>query len=85
MIDAEAKLILREVNKKLKNVRIKQIEEEQGSGVDFQDPDSAQIVKDSLGKDFKIYSIDDPKEYHNNPKDPYKTSTLQQDAINKLG
>jgi DNA topoisomerase-1 len=78
--------VLREINKKLKNVKLVKIDDEEGgSGIDFIDEASAKIVQDSLGHQFKIYSVDEPKQYNANPRDPYKTSTLQQDAINKLG
>jgi DNA topoisomerase-1 len=43
------------------------------------------LINQTLEKQFKIYAIDDPTEKNSNPRDPYKTSTLQQDAINKLG
>jgi DNA topoisomerase-1 len=42
------------------------------------------VVQDSLGDKYKIYEVDEPKQYSANPREPYKTSTLQQDAINKL-
>jgi DNA topoisomerase-1 len=59
-------------------------DDREGSGVDLADETSAKIIIDSLGKQFKIYAIDDPTEKNSNPREPYKTSTLQQDAINKL-
>jgi DNA topoisomerase-1 len=43
------------------------------------------MVVDSLKNVFKIYAIDEPVQKNSNPREPYKTSTLQQDAINKLG
>jgi DNA topoisomerase-1 len=85
VLENEAKLILREINTKLKDVHLVKInDEEQGSGIDFNDEASANIIKSSLEDKFEIYAIDDPKEYGSNPREPFKTSTLQQDAINKL-
>jgi DNA topoisomerase-1 len=66
-------------------VQLVKAEGDEGSGVDFVDEASAKIVVDKLDKTFKIYAIDDPTEKNSNPREPYKTSTLQQDAINKLG
>jgi DNA topoisomerase-1 len=43
------------------------------------------LVVDALKKTCEIYAIDDPTQKNSNPREPYKTSTLQQDAINKLG
>jgi DNA topoisomerase-1 len=68
-----------------KKVNLTKTEEEEGSGIDFADATSAQLVVDALEKTFKIYAIDDPTQKNSNPREPYKTSTLQQDAINKLG
>lgn len=85
VLENEAKLILREINPKLKDVKlVKTDDEEQGTGIDFENETSANIIKNALEEKFEIYAIDDPKEYGSNPREPYKTSTLQQDAINKL-
>ena len=78
------KLILREIDPKLKNIKINKTNDESVSGVDFKDLASAEKVKADLTKKFKIYRIEKPKHYFSNPKEPYKTSTLQQDAINRL-
>lgn len=78
------KLILREINPKLKNIKVDKRDEINVSGVDFKDLTSAEKVKADLIKKFKIYHIEKPKRYSSNPKEPYKTSTLQQDAINRL-
>lgn len=79
------KLILREVNKSLKDINIQKTNSEDGgSGIDFIDVASAEKVKANLTKKFKIYQIDKPKRRSSSPNDPYKTSTLQQDAINRL-
>ncbi len=80
------KLILREVNKNIKDLNYKKINDEvHGTGIDFKDAESTEIVKKNLDKEFKIYSIDEPKLSISRTRDPYKTSTMQQDAINKLG
>jgi DNA topoisomerase-1 len=78
--------MLREVNSKIKDIKFSKIDQEsQGNLVEFGDEASAKKVYDTLSHDFKIYSIDEPTQKNSNPKEPYKTSTLQQDAINKLG
>jgi DNA topoisomerase-1 len=76
---------LRELPQELKNQISLASSSEEGSGIDFADLVSAQTVVDTLDKNFKVYAIDDPTQKNNNPREPYKTSTLQQDAINKLG
>ena len=79
------KLILREINKSLNDVNVQKTNnEDEGSGINFIDEASAEKVKANLTAKFKIYQIEKPKRYNSNPKDPYKTSTLQQDAINRL-
>lgn len=85
-LKGKLKLILREVNKKINGLNYNKINDDvHGTGIDFKDEISAKAVKDHLLKDFSIYAIDSPKMYTSNPRDPYKTSTMQQDAINKLG
>ncbi|MDE7433858.1 MAG: hypothetical protein K2M43_01835 [Mycoplasmoidaceae bacterium] len=80
------KLILREVNPNIKDLNYKKINDDvHGTGIDFKDAASAEIVKNNLKPEYKIYAIDSPRLYTSNPRDPYKTSTMQQDAINKLG
>lgn len=81
----KTKLILREVNPKLKDLKIvKQKNESDVSGIDFKDEASAIKVKESLSNKFKLYALDDPRTFKVNPKEPYKTSTLQQDGVNRL-
>ncbi|WP_245595156.1 type I DNA topoisomerase [[Mycoplasma] testudinis] len=80
----ETPLILRKVAPSL-DKKLKYSEPKEVSGIDFLDEKDANLVKNSLGKDYQIYAIDDPKFSNRSPKEPYKTSTLQQDAINKLG
>lgn len=76
-------LILRKINPYLVK-ELKFNEPKEVSGIDFLSYDDAEIVKKSLDKEYEIYAIDEPKYYIRNPKEPYKTSTLQQDGINKL-
>ena len=87
ILDGNITLILREVNPNIKDLNYKKINDDvHGTGIDFKDEESATLVKNNLNPDnFKVYAIDDPKIITSNPKDPYKTSTMQQDAINKLG
>ena len=46
--------------------------------------EAKEITKDSKNKDYKITDIKE-REIKKNPYTPYSTSTLQQDAANKLG
>ena len=79
------KLILRKINSNIANLNVEQLNDDQdGTGVNFDDFASAEKVKNNLTDKFKIYKIDKPKRYRSNPKEPYKTSTLQQDGINRL-
>lgn len=79
------KLILRKVSSRIKDLNVERTDSEiEGTGINFKDVASAQKVKYSLTDNWKIYNIDDPKQYRSMPKDPYKTSTLQQDGINRL-
>ncbi|WP_343251732.1 type I DNA topoisomerase [Mycoplasma amphoriforme] len=79
-----APLILRKISPKLAS-KLKYDEPKEVSGIDFLEEKDAHAVKDSLSKEFEVYAIDEPKYITRSPKEPYKTSTLQQDAINKLG
>lgn len=80
------KLILRKVNEKIEDINYERINsEKEGSGVNFLDEASANKVIQSLGNEYKVYKIDDPKSLTQRPKEPYKTSTLQQEGISKLG
>ena len=79
------KLILRKINTEIPNLNIEQLNNDNdGTGINFVDIASAEKVKNNLIDKFKIYKIDKPKRYRSNPKEPYKTSTLQQDGINRL-
>lgn len=76
-------LILRKISDKLiKKLNFKETKEV--SGIDFDSENDAYTFKDSLGEYYEVYSIDDPKYYTRSPKEPYKTSTMHQDGINKL-
>lgn len=54
------------------------------TGINFADYDSAKKVFDNLDNSFELISIEKPVFNEISPKPVYKTSTLQQDAINKL-
>lgn len=78
-------IILREINPELKNINFININDDSlGTGVDFKDEKSATLFKESLSKEYIVYAIDQPKAIRKNSKEPYKTSTMQQDAINRL-
>jgi DNA topoisomerase IA len=55
------------------------------SEVLFANDASAKKIIDSLGKDFKVYAIDEPIFRSRHQPAPLKTSTMQITAINKLG
>lgn len=78
-------LILREINPKIPGLNYKKVNDEDATGIDFKDEASAQLVKDSLKDEYKLYAIDEPRAFTVKPKEPYKTSTLQQEAITRLG
>lgn len=81
--------ILKNINLNLKTLNSKFKFEEQkdvnGSNFKFCSEKEAKEVLDSLSDEFKLTNISDAKEVKSSAKKPYKTSTLQQDAINKLG
>ncbi|WP_052663066.1 type I DNA topoisomerase [Mycoplasmoides pirum] len=77
-------LILRKVSDEIAK-KLSFEEPKEVSGIDFKTLEDAKLFKKSLGEEYEIYSIDDPKFYTKSPKEPYKTSTMQQDGINKLG
>lgn len=84
VLEDKNSLILKEINPKITGIKITD-KKFSPSGIDFADEVSAKKVADSLDKKFTVKSIEEPSFYLSNPKSPYKTSTLQQDAINKLG
>ena len=53
--------------------------------VHFKDEQSAIKIKDSLNKDFIFDHLDPAKPYSANAPEPFRTSTMQQEAINQLG
>ncbi|SYV95416.1 DNA topoisomerase I, partial [Mycoplasmoides gallisepticum] len=76
-------LMLRKIDEKLKDkLGFKELEEV--SGIDFNTKEDAELVKQHLSDKYRVYAIDTPKLKSSYPKEVYKTSTLQQDAINKL-
>jgi len=88
-------LILRELSKenskldtyfldKDKN-EIKKFDKTTVDEVGFRTEDAAKKFKNSLSKKFEIYAIDEPRKTTSKPPVPFKTSTMQQSAINSLG
>ena len=75
-------LILKEVNKDIKDVNV--YEKPFSTGINFKDEQSANSIFNNLSKEYKIIEIEDPSYSSLSSKPVYKTSTLQQDAINKL-
>ncbi|MBO6103997.1 hypothetical protein J6P04_03025 [bacterium] len=57
----------------------------ENSIVHFKDEQSANKIKDSLNKDFIFDHLDPAKAYSANAPEPFRTSTMQQEAINQLG
>ena len=53
--------------------------------VRFLNKETAEKFKASLKKEFIVHHLEEPKRYNRIAPEPYKTSTLQQDAINSLG
>ncbi|WP_412031934.1 type I DNA topoisomerase [Malacoplasma muris] len=76
-------LILKSVSSSLNNINV--WEKSFSTGVNFSDKESANAVLNSLNDEFIVSSIEEPSYSSSSPKPVYKTSTLQQDAINKLG
>lgn len=76
-------LMLRKIDEKLKD-KLGYKELEEVSGIDFNTKEDAELVKQHLSDKYRVYAIDTPKLKSSYPKEVYKTSTLQQDAINKL-
>ena len=81
VLENDISLILKEFDSSLS---AKTTSENFSTGINFADYESANCVLNSLGEQFEIIAIDDPSFSSNSPKPVYKTSTLQQDAINKL-
>ncbi len=85
IFDNRLPLILREINPNIQGLNYNKVNDDEGTGIDFKDEKSALLVKENLTDTYKVYAVDEPKTYNVRPKEPYKTSTLQQDAINRLG
>lgn len=83
VLENNDQVILREVSQKNKDIEI--INDDSGSDVHFKTEESAKAILKGLEKEFKVYQVDPGKIFRHQPAAPYKTSTLQQDAINKLG
>lgn len=77
------KLTLKQINNEIENVFLSN--KNFSSGINFLDENSALKIKDCLTDEFKIINIKDPTYQNQNPKPPFKTSTLQQAGFNILG
>ncbi|MDE5553103.1 MAG: type I DNA topoisomerase [Malacoplasma sp.] len=82
VLEDGSELILKSVNPELKNIEI--CEKNFSTGINFNNEKSAEIVLKSLLDYCTVKEIEEPSYYSTSPKAVYKTSTLQQDAINKL-
>lgn len=84
-IDTE---ILKSINLNLKTLapsfKFEEQKEVSGTGFKFKDETDTKKVFDSLDNEFTLTNISKPSPFKSSPKKPYKTSTLQQDSINKL-
>lgn len=76
-------LIFKVVDPSLKGINL--TTENYSTGVNFADKESSEKVLSVLNDEFVVKSIEEPVYNQLSPKPVYKTSTLQQDAINKLG
>lgn len=56
----------------------------ENQSIHFLKEEYALELKDKLNKEFIVDHLDEAKKYFSSSPEPYKTSTLQQDAINKL-
>ena len=56
-----------------------------GNEINFKTKEAVTKITKNLSNEFSVSLIDPPKLINYASKDPYKTSTLQQDAITKLG
>jgi DNA topoisomerase-1 len=58
---------------------------EESIEIGFKDEESAKELIKVLKKEYEIYQIDKPRIINTNPSVPFKTSSMQQAAINVLG
>lgn len=82
-------VVLKKINLHLKQLdskfsKFEQQEAGSGSGFKFKTEVEADKVYGTLDDKFLLTNISDPVKIKSSPKKPYKTSTLQQDSINKL-
>lgn len=83
ILEDKNELIFKHPSDKLNNIKL--TTKNYSTGVNLLDVESANIIIDSLDKNkFVVKEILEPTFYNSSPKLPYKTSTLQQDGINKL-
>lgn len=83
ILENDVPLVLRKLAPELAQT-LAYTEPKEVSGIDFSSEAAAEQARDSLGPTFAIYSVDPAKFSKRAPKEPYRTSTLQQDAVNKL-
>ncbi len=84
LLENKTPLVLRKISDAVtKQLHFEELKEV--SGIDFDSEADAKAFAATLGEDYEIYSIDPPKIQSHHPKEPYKTSTMQQDGVNKLG
>lgn len=97
-LETDDELILRDYNHDLKNINLfnrkntnpddqeeeDKDQEENKMELLFSDEASVKTIVNSLSKDFEVYSIDEPTFHTHSQPAPFKTSSLQITAINKL-
>ncbi|MCF0217987.1 MAG: type I DNA topoisomerase [Malacoplasma sp.] len=84
MLKNKVSLTLKKINPEFKDINVCD-KKFSASGIDLKDATSANNLLKLLDKNFIVSAIEASTFYTINPKPCYKTSTLQQDAINKLG
>ncbi len=83
VLEDKNELILKAISNNFTDIKLS--EKSYSTGVNFLSNEDAKKVIDSLSNEFTVKEIEEPSYYSTSSKPPYKTSTLQQDAINKLG
>jgi DNA topoisomerase-1 len=86
-------IILRDIDDDIKNLNLyyldankEEVKDKKDSvEIGFRDEESAKKVIDKLKKEYEIYQIDKPRIINTSPAVPFKTSSMQQAAINVLG